>query len=149
MDIFKITDVPVIPIPAFPDLDSLNIFSIFSYFFKLIGSIIGNIGKVVVIIYNLFVSLNTYISSMVDGISQGNYEGIPILQAVGGYRYLVGDFAFILTYSIIMIGCAMTIFKLITLILNRFHDMRSSASSAGSGTLSVAGMLAKLTKFLK
>lgn len=149
MDIFKVTEVPVIPIPEFPDLDALNIISLISYFFKLVGSIIGNVGKVVLIIYNLFVSLNDYISSMVDGIAQGNYEVIPILQAVGAYRYLVGDFAFTLTYAIIMIGCAMTIFKLISLILNRINAMRSTAGSAGSGTVTVAGALAKLTKFLK
>lgn len=149
MDYFDIVDVPIMSIPDFPSVDELTIISLITYFFDLIVSIIKDIGSVVLIIYNLFAGLNSYICDMVTGINSGNYADLPLVSCIGAYRYLVGDVAFYLTYGVIVIGCCMTIYKLISLIVNRYMSMKNTASSAKSGSFTFGGLISGLVNFLK
>ena len=60
------------------------------------------------------------IDDMINSINSGSScNGLPLIECIATYRYFVGDFAFLLTYSLILFGCLWTIYKLLILIKDR------------------------------
>lgn len=67
----------------------------------------------------LLTALNTQIDSidtMKAAIETGHITGFNWLKWIGAYHYIVGDFIYMSTYTVIIIGVLMTIYKIILLI---------------------------------
>ena len=79
--------------------------------------------------YNTLVELKDMILGMVVDPSSGS--GLPIYEAIGLVRYLVGDVIFHIIYIIILIGCLTTIYKLVCLLMEAWNSLKEQVS-AGS-----------------
>ena len=69
---------------------------------------------------------DTRIVTAVDTGFQSEFGSLPVADAIGLIRYLVGDPIFYLIYLVILIGCLFTIYKLIVLlyeVIMRIKDM--------------------------
>lgn len=93
---------------------------------------------------NKLVEFDNYILSMVEAARGGTVNGLPINQAIGTFRYLVGDLAFSMFYFLILFGCMFTIWHLCMLIWNSVSDLKNQAAGGGTSLAGFAGMLGKL-----
>ena len=76
--------------------------------------------------------INGILSDMITGITNNSTDGFPILQGIGTYRYLVGDFIFYLTYLVLAFSLALTIVHLVYVIYSFFKKMYNNKSLGGS-----------------
>ena len=98
-------------------------FSSFSgAFAKIITVIFDLIGG----IYDAFTALvsglneiSTQLSNMIYGLTNGQTAGFPILEGVGAYRWIVGDFVFYMTYLIIAFSLMLSIWHIVHVIYQR------------------------------
>lgn len=90
---------------------------IFSEFGMLLNSVTDMIGGII--------NLQNIVDGMISGIENNDINGLPVLEAIGVYRYLVGDIVFNFTYLSLLFGIGFTIVKLILLfkkIIGEFFD---------------------------
>ncbi len=83
------------------------------------SDIISMIGSVIVTLTDFLNMLNDFdatIVAMADSCGSATFTGVPIVDAIGTFRYLVGDVAFMMIYFSIIIGCLLTIYKLCVLL---------------------------------
>ena len=85
-----------------------NIGSFFSFIFTFFGNIVSAITN----FYDTLVEINTYVIELGDSAQSGVTGGLPVLESVGLYRYLMGDPVFYMTYILVLAGCLFTIYKL-------------------------------------
>lgn len=102
-----------------------------SKIFDIIWQIIGSIVNAIEMLYKSLINITAWIDNLIDGIISGNIDNLPVLEAIGTYRYLVGDLIFYLTYMLIVTGCLFTIYKLVILIYSEITKMRSSMLFGG------------------
>lgn len=119
-------------------LDTVTNFLFFIFtFFKNLVSALTNF-------YNVLIEINSYVVDLGNSAQSGITGGLPILESVGVYRYLIGDPIFYLTYILVLVGCLFTIYKLVLLLIKCFKDMKASMASTGKTS---AGILSFLSKF--
>lgn len=83
---------------------------------------------------NGLLDISDLLSDMNTGLVTGNTEGFPILEAVGTYRYLVGDFLFYLTYLVIALGLMLTIWHIVRIVYARVTKL-SGVGKLGTSLL--------------
>lgn len=69
--------------------------------------------------------------------------GLPVVQAIGVIRYLVGEVAFHVLYLCILFGCLFTIYKLVCLLIEAWHAIRDQASAGSYSGSAIAGMITR------
>lgn len=109
---------------------------IFSFFANLLDSLKR--------FYDILVEINKYVLLWVDSASGGSTNGLPILESIGAYRYLVGEPAFYLTYVLVVSGCLFTIFKLANVLYSQFNKLQKSILDNGKTS---TGLFSIITKF--
>lgn len=124
------------------------------------GSILDNIGKFLDFIFTFFSNIvsalsnfygtlneiNNYVIELGDSAKSGITNGIPILDSVGLYRYLMGDPVFYFTYILVLSGCLFTIYKLVLLLIKTFKQLKDNINNAGK---TKNGIVFLLSKYLK
>lgn len=123
-----------------------NLLDIIDNFFSFVIQFIGNLVNALIQFYDILVESNNYVNTLVDGATSGSVEGLPLLETIGAYRYLVTDPIFYLTYILILSGCLFTIYKLCLLLISAWNHTKESIMS-GSSTSS--GLLSSLNKIFK
>lgn len=98
-----------------------------SKIFSILFSIISSIVSAIEMFYKSLVDITAWIDNLITGLTTGNVDGLPVLEAIGTYRYLVGDTIFYLTYMLIVTGCLFTIYKLCLLIYEEITKMSGSS----------------------
>lgn len=81
--------------------------------------IVDMIGSVIVILadfLNMLEEFDTTIVKMAESCGSSTFTGMPIVDAIGTFRYLVGDVAFMMIYFGIIMGCLLTVYKLCVLL---------------------------------
>lgn len=94
--------------------------------------------------YNMLKDFNDTIVSMTRNPSANT--GLPVVQAIGVFRYLVGDVAFYVIYMAVLFGCLFTIYKLVCLLLEAFHALKEQVTA---GSYSGNALVEMLIKFFK
>ena len=94
--------------------------------------------------YNTLLELKDTILAMVVDPSSGS--GLPIYDAIGLVRYLVGDVIFHIIYIIILIGCLATIYKLVCLLMEGWNAIKEQVSA---GSYSGNALSKIISKFIK
>nr|WP_295683676.1 hypothetical protein [uncultured Lachnoclostridium sp.] len=109
-----------------------GLFSGLSRIVSLLGGVLTGLIEAIKMLYDALIDITAWIDNMITALNTGNVSGLPILQGVGAYRYLVGDLVFYLTYVTIVIGCLFTIYKLFQLI---YKEISGSMQSSFMSTL--------------
>ena len=121
------------------------------------GSILDNIGKFLDFIFTFFSNIvsalsnfygtlneiNNYVIELGDSAKSGITNGIPILDSVGLYRYLMGDPVFYLTYILVLSGCLFTIYKLVLLLIKTFKQLKDNINNTSKTKNGIIFLLSK------
>ena len=97
-------------------------------------------------ILNAFVSIvqalrdfNTMLSDFDDRIElmtlscgSSEFSGMPIIDAIGTFRYLTGDLAFYMIYFTVLVGCLLTIYKLVVLLFDAISSLLENITGGAS-----------------
>ena len=94
--------------------------------------------------YNTLLELKDTILGMVVDPSSGS--GLPVYEAIGLVRYLVGDVIFHIIYIIVLIGCLATIYKLVCLLMEGWNALKEQVSA---GSYSGNALSSIISKFIK
>lgn len=136
----------VISPPDVSDFTNGSLFDIVEKFIDFIFAFLGNLVSALIQFYDTINEANDYLNMLIDGVSSGSVEGLPLLQIIGGYRYLVTDPIFYFTYLIVLLGCLFTIYQLVLLLIATFRKFKESLDSGGSTKEGFLGILTKLFK---
>lgn len=94
--------------------------------------------------YNTLLELKDTILGMVVDPSSGS--GLPVYDAIGLVRYLVGDVIFHVIYIIVLIGCLATLYKLVCLLMEGWNALKEQVSA---GSYSGNALSSIISKFIK
>lgn len=94
--------------------------------------------------YNMLKDFNDMIITMTKNPSSST--GLPVVEAIGVFRYLVGHLTFYVIYMAVLFGCLFTIYKLVCLLLEAFHALKEQTTA---GSYSSNALIEMLTKFFK
>ena len=131
-----------------PSLDGFNDGSILENigkFLDFIFTFFANIVTALTNFYSTLVEINGYVIELGDSAKSGITNGLPILDSVGLYRYLMGDPVFYFTYILVFSGCLFTIYKLVLLLVKIFKQLKDNINSNGK---TKNGIIYYLSKFL-
>lgn len=124
-------------LPTIQDLLNGNIVdiikNIFTTIFIIIVAVIDYIFKFV----ETLMEINLYILNMINSVESGNVDGLPFLEVIGAYRFLVGDTIFYLTYMMIISGAFFTLYKLLLVLYRRYTDAKKDTTSSSNSLKSI------------
>lgn len=144
--IFAAIDVePILP-PSISDFDKSGILETIISFIQFLYQLFVDLVEAVINFYDALFEINSYLNSLILSAQDGNIAGMPILEAVGLYRYLATDVIFYLTYMLVLSGCLFTIYKLICLLIVAFKEFKSSVTAGG---VTSSGLLGKVVQLFR
>ncbi len=85
-------------------------------FFMYIVDMIFSVVDALKTFYDMLVEFDGRIVQMAESCGTSEFTGMPVVEAIGTFRYLVGDVAFYMIYLTILFGCLLTIYKLVVLL---------------------------------
>lgn len=94
--------------------------------------------------YNMLKDFNNTVVAITKDPSTGT--GLPVVDAIGVFRYLVGDVAFYVIYMVVLFGCLFTIYKLVCLIIEGYHALKEQTSAGSYSASHLTGLLSKIFK---
>ena len=94
--------------------------------------------------YNMLKDFNNTVVAITKDPSTGT--GLPVVDAIGVFRYLVGDVAFYVIYMVVLFGCLFTIYKLVCLIIEGYHALKEQTSAGSYSASHLTGLLGKIFK---
>lgn len=96
--------------------------------------------------YELLDDFDNRIVAMVDNCGATEFDGLPVVEAISTFHYVVGDVIFYLIYIIVLYGCLWTIFKLLLLIYAKIKDLTSQLSGGVVSKVQFSSLLSKIFK---
>lgn len=109
------------------------------------GKLVEFFQEVVDMITSVYESLCTFLGmlndfdetivAMTESCGTSEFVGMPIVDSIGMFRYLVGDIAFMMIYFSILIGCLFTIYKLVVLLFEGLDALSLQAYGVTSKNL--------------
>lgn len=123
-------NIPQIDIPSinFSNLGQ-TIIEIITGIIDMFFSIIYGLVSALTAFYDLLVNVNAYVVALCVSCKNGNLEGLPLINIIGLYRYIVTDPVFLMTYLLILTGCFFTIYKLIILLIKTYSMIKNGVST--------------------
>lgn len=85
------------------------------------------------------------IVAMTESCGTSEFVGMPIVDSIGMFRYLVGDVAFMMIYFTILIGCLFTVYKLVILLLDGLDALSLQAYGVTSKNM-LSNLVGKIIK---
>ena len=114
-------------------------------FFSRIIEMIVMVLDALLTFYEMLLGFDAMIVEMVDSCSFSNYSGMPVVEAISTFRYLVGDVAFYMIYLTVLFGCLMTIYKLVVLLYDAIDALMLQVTGANCKSL-FSNLLSKIFK---
>lgn len=139
--------IQIIEPPVIEDFVSGDFFEIVEKIITFILQFISNAYFALLEFYNALVEINGYVRLLTLSSTSGNIEGLPLLEIIGAYRFLVTDPIFYLTYVLIASGCMFTLYKLFLLIKASIIDFKDTIATKGITTSSYMNILKQLFGF--
>lgn len=100
--------------------------SAFTKIISVIFELIGGIYDAFTALVSGLMEISTQLTSMITGLSTGQTSGFPILEGVGAYRWIVGDFVFYMTYLIIAFSIMLSIWHIVHVVYQRISGYYGS-----------------------
>lgn len=94
--------------------------------------------------YTTLVEMKDLIFGLVVDPSSG--AGLPVPEAIGLVRYLVGDVIFHIIYIVVLIGCLATIYKLVCLLVEGWNAIKEQVSAGSYSGNALANIISKFIK---
>ena len=111
-------------------------------------SILDMITSVISALHTLYTTLqefDTMIIDMADTNGTSQFTGMPVVEAISTFRYLVGDVAFYMIYLTVLFGCLWTIYVLVTKLYEAIDALISQITGYNIKE-HLSSLLFKLTK---
>ena len=89
--------------------------------------------------YSMLKEFNDMVVSMTKNPSVNT--GLPVVEAIGVFRYLVGDVIFYIIYLAVLFGCLFTIYKLVCLLMEGYHALKEQATAGSYSGQALVDML--------
>lgn len=87
-------------------------------FFGEVVEMIGSVYDSMCTFKDMLEEFDATIVAMTESCGSSEFVGMPIVESIGLFRYLVGDVAFMMMYFTILVGCLFTVYKLVTLLFD-------------------------------
>lgn len=113
-------------------------------FFQTFVDMIVNAISAMQTFYELLDEFDTRVVAMVDECGTNEFTGLPVKEAIGTFRYVVGDVIFYLIYLVVLFGCLWTIFKLVILIYAKVKEFTSQLSGGITSKAQFSTLLSKV-----
>lgn len=94
--------------------------------------------------YDMLDEFDKRVVAMVDNCGTTEFDGLPVVEAISTFHYVVGDIIFYLIYLVVLFGCLWTIFKLVLLIYAKVKEFISQLSSGVTSKTQFSSMLTKI-----
>lgn len=130
-------------LPTLKELLNGNIIDIIKNIFITIFDIIVAIFEYIFKFTETLIGINVYILNLITSIENGNVEGLPFLEVIGAYRFLVGDTIFNLTYLLIVSGAFFTLYKLLLILYRRYTEAKKDTNSSGNSLNKILSLVNK------
>lgn len=143
LDFISFTVTPIEP-PIIDDFTNGGLLEIIERIIVFVFQFFNNAYYALIEFYNVLVESNNYIKQLTLGATSGSIEGLPLLETIGAYRYLVTDPIFYLTYILIVSGCLFTLYKLFLLIKASIVDFKATIITKGGTTSNYISILKQL-----
>lgn len=128
-------------------LDSIDSFwDILSTLWTTLVDMITSAVEALITFHTMLDEFDARIIAMTDSCGVTEFDGLPVVEAIAMYRYLVGDVVFYLIYMLVLFGCLFTIFKLVVLIYAKFNQLTESFTGSAASSSNFMGLLTKLFK---
>lgn len=114
-------------------------------FFTYIVDTIVSILEALQLLYDMLLEFDARIIAMAESNSASEFTGMPVVEAISTFRYLVGDVAFYTIYLIILFGCLFTIYKLVTLLYDAIDALVNQVTGSSCKSL-LTSFLGKIFK---
>ena len=114
-------------------------------FFQTILDMITSVLSALQTLYTTLQDFDTMIINMTDTNGSSQFSGMPVVEAIGTFRYLVGDVAFYMIYLTVLFGCLWTIYVLVT----KLYEAMDALISQVTGYSVKENLSSLLTKLIK
>ena len=108
---------------------------------KLIFDMFQSIAEALFTFYDMLKDFNANLTQLSTDPAFGS--GLPVIQAIGVVRYLVGDVIFYFLYMVILFGCLATILRLVLLLVEAYDAMIEQIKGKSGSTGVIAKLLSK------
>ena len=114
-------------------------------FFQSILDMITSVLSALQTLYTTLQDFDNMIINMTDTNGSSQFSGMPVVEAIGTFRYLVGDVAFYMIYLTVLFGCLWTIYVLVT----KLYEAMDALISQVTGYSVKENLSSLLTKLIK
>ncbi|WP_337630278.1 hypothetical protein [Waltera sp.] len=114
-------------------------------FFQTILDMITSVLSALQTLYTTLQDFDNMIINMTDTNGSSQFSGMPVVEAIGTFRYLVGDVAFYMIYLTVLFGCLWTIYVLVT----KLYEAMDALISQVTGYSVKENLSSLLTKLIK
>ena len=114
-------------------------------FFQTILDMITSVLSALQTLYTTLQDFDNMIINMTDTNGSSQFSGMPVVEAIGTFRYLVGDVAFYMIYLTVLFGCLWTIYVLVT----KLYEAMDALISQVTGYSVKENLSPLLTKLIK
>ena len=114
-------------------------------FFQTILDMITSVLSALQTLYTTLQDFDNMIINMTDNNGSSQFSGMPVVEAIGTFRYLVGDVAFYMIYLTVLFGCLWTIYVLFT----KLYEAMDALISQVTGYSVKENLSSLLTKLIK
>ncbi len=114
-----------------------NISDIPAYLKDFFFDIVEMIGSILDALLTFYAMLNDFddtIVGMTKDCGTSEFTGMPIMDAIGMIRYLVGDVVFYMMYAGILIGCLFVVYKLVVLLYEAIDSLVVTVTGTSCGS---------------
>lgn len=113
---------------------------------ELLQSILSAVGSIFTALSDFNTLLGDFddrIQLMTASCGSSEFTGMPIVDAIGTFRYLVGDLAFFMIYFTVLVGCLLTIYKIVVLLFDAVCSLKENISG-GTSQGSISTLVTKI-----
>lgn len=114
-------------------------------FFQTVLDMITSVLSALQTLYTTLQDFDNMIINMTDTNGSSQFSGMPVVEAIGTFRYLVGDVAFYMIYLTVLFGCLWTIYVLVT----KLYEAMDALISQVTGYSVKENLSSLLTKLIK
>ena len=114
-------------------------------FFATIVDMITSVMDALLTLYSTLEDFDQTVVAMVDSNGTSEFTGMPVVEAISTFHYLVGDVAFYMIYLTVLFGCLWTIYKLVVLLYEAIDALVEQVTGQNCKSV-LTGILGKLFK---
>ena len=114
--------------------------------FEILMNMISSVSSAFKTFYTMLKDFDETVLLLGSNASDGTLSGLPILESIGTFRYLVGDIAFYAIYCLVLFGCLMCILKLVYLVMDAWNATVHNGSSSSSFKAGIAKVFSYFIK---